>query len=1442
MKPKFVVLLVFVLSMVSLTYSSEIGRQNAFTKVDAPAIYYNQKALLKSASFKYQIDYSTDFPYGEIRNALEKAMEIWSYILSSAQPIRIYIKKADLSDNIFASTKTNFYNFPEGTNIQGVRLGFHYPMTLAKSLANSDLNAGFAGDERYDMIITVNNKILSSNGFSFNLDGEPISGKLDFITIIMHEIGHGLGITGSMKYNSTTNEGSYSYCQILAQKDMCFPTIFDNFAIEGHQGQDDDRLINNTSYPNPSGVLGRALISDSLYFDGAKSKSAAQNAFPKLYAPTTWQQGSSFVHLDEKKYCKGNSNSLMTYRIDLAEVIHSPGEICLAMLADIGWTINRCITVVSPAPGNVWVRNYPDSIFWTDNRKEQIDIVLYQKSSDKFYQASTINSIIANDEIIGMNVFPWTIGANVTDGLYKIKFQVGNEVYGESGEFAISDEGRVATPIISPSNNTYITTAPITVTITCQTQGAEIYYTINGAIPDQNSNRYRDTIKFSVVPPCTVKAKAYKGELIPSDLTTVFYDYDANGVVIVKLDEQGQEFGVVNDRDYNCVYLWDRIGNWYSQYITYPFDRRNEFTIKVEQYLIPNKSGVFQKFWKWQTNKNDIYLSNWGIYDLSTINTFTAHFKTPYTAKIQTALEGFPSLTGDEIYFKDPWKYDTTKTTDRKGFTNSGKNAIPKLYSSPLIISPTSDLKGVLLDINALNTGTTYSVKAKSDVIINGTLRKFVDWSSDGKATLLTPNNIESDVIYHAPDANVYARYKFVNKSNTATAFSNTSQRKFVRTDNGCLHLVYESMNHIWYERSTDNGGSWQIMNNGKYLDGGTTPSKLPSIATIFNDIAIVWQEEYEGCYKIKLARFDENSVKRYTTEVYNSFNSGMGYDTRARYITDADPVIAFNRPYMVLVCWKKELPEHRTDHPEWSGIYYKLGSVGVQPYGEIVDDSQWFEGGLISGSSIDSYTPTVTAASSDYSFGVAWEQRGYQSSIKYSELQYEYEDYDPYTNKYFYIVYPIKLETVSDWSYYQKHSKPSIALVGSPGAGGNSIELSWVGERIYYENGIQKTSRDALYRRNSFSPSAYSWSWAGTTWSLGNSSVNAVNVNTSNNDGVIGWNESSGRNYYIRASNPFSTKLISNGPDLKGASLQLNNSTDLNTMYALVFDNSSLPYSFVRSFPVSQIGKTGLGAPSSRIAIARKDSAVFYISAARLSLDENSIGYSSKTDSLKHFDCNSIGEILSSGVFTPKDNSKISYELEYGALDTLNALKTLAKEDGISCNLVLYDVENKTAIKVVEKFSLIKNSIKESEISYKKISGSIDVKKFANRQLRLQLAIEDGIHANWGIMERVLNPEEQRQAEKMEIEKVTEYTLSQNYPNPFNPTTMISYALPRASMVSLKIYDLLGKEVKTLVNEYKTEGRYSAFFNASGLPSGTYIYEIRADAFVKSGKMMLLK
>jgi hypothetical protein len=97
--------------------------------------------------------------------------------------------------------------------------------------------------------------------------------------------------------------------------------------------------------------------------------------------------------------------------------------------------------------------------------------------------------------------------------------------------------------------------------------------------------------------------------------------------------------------------------------------------------------------------------------------------------------------------------------------------------------------------------------------------------------------------------------------------------------------------------------------------------------------------------------------------------------------------------------------------------------------------------------------------------------------------------------------------------------------------------------------------------------------------------------------------------------------------------------------------------------------------------------------------------------------------------------------------------------------------------------------------------------------------------------------------SDEINVEVVPDkFELSQNYPNPFNPSTRIKYQLSSISQVTLKVYDVLGNEVATLVNEEKPAGSYEVDFDASQLSSGIYFYKLQAGSFFETKKMLLLK
>jgi hypothetical protein len=92
------------------------------------------------------------------------------------------------------------------------------------------------------------------------------------------------------------------------------------------------------------------------------------------------------------------------------------------------------------------------------------------------------------------------------------------------------------------------------------------------------------------------------------------------------------------------------------------------------------------------------------------------------------------------------------------------------------------------------------------------------------------------------------------------------------------------------------------------------------------------------------------------------------------------------------------------------------------------------------------------------------------------------------------------------------------------------------------------------------------------------------------------------------------------------------------------------------------------------------------------------------------------------------------------------------------------------------------------------------------------------------------------------EMIAVSEFSLAQNYPNPFNPNTQITYNIPQSGLVELRVYNMLGQVVSTLINEHRNAGNHMVRFDASALASGVYVYELRFKGSVLTNKMILLK
>jgi Secretion system C-terminal sorting domain len=259
----------------------------------------------------------------EAQSAFQYAVDILETEITSSVNIELIANWVPLGSGILGSAGANYIvrDFPSAplTNIW-------YGAALANKLAGYDLYPS-----NHDINANFNSNF--SNWY-FGTDGNTPPGKYDFVSVVLHEIIHGLGFFGSMTVTGNTGSWGNSTPPI-------YPYIYDTYAVNGSN----QRLLNTSLFPNPSVDLGTQLRSNNIFFDGANAIIGNGGTNPKLYTPATWSQGSSYSHWDETTYPAGNINSLMTYAIGSAEAIHHIGYITRGLLKDIGWTIDQPLPV-----------------------------------------------------------------------------------------------------------------------------------------------------------------------------------------------------------------------------------------------------------------------------------------------------------------------------------------------------------------------------------------------------------------------------------------------------------------------------------------------------------------------------------------------------------------------------------------------------------------------------------------------------------------------------------------------------------------------------------------------------------------------------------------------------------------------------------------------------------------------------------------------------------------------------------------------------------------------------------------------------------------------------------------------------------------------------------------------------------------------------------------
>ena len=268
-----------------------------------------------------------------IDSAITFTGRIWGQYLNSAVPIRVHVYYANLFGTTLAITIPNGKRDFPSAPLDSI----WYPSSLANAMEGSAITPG-----EDDMDIFFDN----TNPWYFGTDGICPGGKYDFVSTLLHEIGHGLGFLSLAKMDNDS-VGSFGHITStdLAPLITTFPfpnlqgkcSIFSHY-MENTSGQS---IVDTVMFPNPSVVLGHQFHSNGVWFNGPLAVLQNGGNRVRIYAPATYQKGSSMEHLNEATFPANNPNTLMTPFESAAEVHHMPGPLTIAILEDIGWNVNH---------------------------------------------------------------------------------------------------------------------------------------------------------------------------------------------------------------------------------------------------------------------------------------------------------------------------------------------------------------------------------------------------------------------------------------------------------------------------------------------------------------------------------------------------------------------------------------------------------------------------------------------------------------------------------------------------------------------------------------------------------------------------------------------------------------------------------------------------------------------------------------------------------------------------------------------------------------------------------------------------------------------------------------------------------------------------------------------------------------------------------------------
>jgi hypothetical protein len=260
----------------------------------------------------FDVTYTGFTPQAEA--AFQYAVDIWSFLIESDVTIKINAQFTALGTGVLGSASAASYY---GLTGAGIPADTSFPSALADKRVGSDIDP--AGTD-------INANFSNSFPFYFGTDANP-GGQYDFVSVVLHELGHGLGFAGLGRVddNDAPTQGILRFASGRV-------SIWDRF-IENGSGN------SILTFADPSAALLSEYTGNNLFCNSAAATAENGGANPRTYAPTTWAGGSSYSHWNEGSYAAGNINSLMTPQIGAGEAIHDPGPVALGFMEDMGWTL-----------------------------------------------------------------------------------------------------------------------------------------------------------------------------------------------------------------------------------------------------------------------------------------------------------------------------------------------------------------------------------------------------------------------------------------------------------------------------------------------------------------------------------------------------------------------------------------------------------------------------------------------------------------------------------------------------------------------------------------------------------------------------------------------------------------------------------------------------------------------------------------------------------------------------------------------------------------------------------------------------------------------------------------------------------------------------------------------------------------------------------------------